>query len=140
MRPFLAWLCVLALMACSENKMPPAGRWQGLHDSADAIIVARLEISDKGVVRVSAPNAFLHDLPAPTQEERDAIRGQLQASLHQAWPNVGETPLEFDGKVFQRPGGVAPQLTWDGTTMTLIVYPGTYATIRMPLQAVEEFD
>jgi hypothetical protein len=139
MRKRLLLFCVLFLAACGGGNTPPVGRWQGVHDGTEAVIVARLEINDKGIVRVSAPNAFVED-SNPSPEERQNIIVQLRARLAETWPQVEKTDLVFDGKVFRKPGGVAPQLIWDGTTMTLVVYPGMHATIHMKLQKVADFE
>jgi hypothetical protein len=129
--------CVLALAACSDRR-PPVGRWEGLYQAGDAMIAARLEIAPNGVIRASAPNAFM-DFTAMNEDQRAAMRGRLESELARAWPAVAAIELEFDGTTFRKPGGVAPQLEWDGSHMAMMVYPGTHPSIRVPLVAVEEF-
>ena len=133
-----ALLSLTVLVACGAPK-PPAGRWEGLFEGSDVMIVARLEIDADGV-RVSAPNAFMN-FAAMSDDQRAAMRANLQYKLAEAWGHVGIMPLDFDGKVFRKPGGVAPQMVWDdeGKQMTLVVYPGVHATIRVPLVPVSEF-
>ncbi len=105
----LAVLCLcLGLSACADSR-PPTGRWEGLYEDAGVIIVARLEIADNGKIRVSAPNAITGEQPL-SPAERASVVQQLQARLATSWPAVEPLPLEFDGQVFRKPGGVAPQL------------------------------
>jgi hypothetical protein len=135
----LALLSLAALSACGSPK-PPSGRWQGLYEGSDAMIAARLEIAPNGAIRVSAPNTFM-DFTSMPEDAREDMRASLVAKLAEAWPHVEPTLLSFDGKIFRKPGGVAPQIEWDEASkqMTLIVYPGIHATIRMPLTSVGEF-
>jgi hypothetical protein len=135
----LALLSVTFLAACGDPR-PPVGRWEGVFEGSDAMIVARLEIAANGAVRVSAPNAFM-DFTAMSDEQRAGMRASLLSKLAIAWPDVVTMPLSFDGKIFRKPGGVAPQMEWDANKqrMTLIVYPGIHATIRVPLQPVNDF-
>jgi len=128
----------LALSACS-NPLPPIGRWEGAYDDPGVIIVARLEINRDGDVRVSAPNAITSETVLTT-DERAGLRRRLQAGLATSWPSVGPLPLDFDGRAFHRPGGVAPQLEWDDARkrMTLVFYSGR-ASLRVPLTAVKDF-
>jgi hypothetical protein len=135
---FIALIGALALGACSDNAEPPVGRWQGVFMSEDAVIVARLEISPGGIVRVSAPNAF-DEVAGLTEIDRQRVRSDLLTGLSQAWPGIQPIDLTFDGRTFRKPGGVAPQMEWDGRRMTLIVYPGLKDSIRMPLEPVAEF-
>ena len=120
MRPLLrpalaAALAIAALAACSGDAKPPAGRWQGVYEDAGLIVVARLEIDPKGDIRVSAPNAIA-DLAAMSENDRAGLRTRLLGELAQSWKKVGTLPLEFDGKNFRKPGGVAPQLEWADRT------------------------
>jgi len=145
MRMVTRWPCLVAalgvgaLMACSKP-LPPQGRWEGIYQAGDVMIAARLEVEPNGAVRVSAPNAFM-DFAKMSDADRDAMRTRMIGELAKAWPNVAPVTLDFDGKIFRKPGGVAPQLEWDSATkrMTAVVYPGTHPTIRMPLDAVGEF-
>jgi hypothetical protein len=130
---------VLLLATCS-NPQPPVGRWQGLYEDSGVMIVARLEIGADGQVRVSAPNAIA-DVGAMSQRERADLRARLEGGLAESWPHVPPLPLEFDGKAFHKPGGVAPQLEWDGKAkhMTLVFYSGSRPSVRVPLKAVSAF-
>jgi hypothetical protein len=130
---------LLALSACSSPK-PPIGRWEGAYEDQGVIIVARLQIDSEGQVRVSAPNAITDKAPI-SDAERDSLRAKLQAGLAAAWPNVPPLPLEFDGHVFHKAGGVAPQLVWDAASkrMILVFYSGNRSSIHVPLEGVREF-
>lgn len=135
----LALGAVTAIGACSDAAMP-SGRWQGAAETGQVMIVARLEISPHGDIRVSAPNAIL-DLTALPKAERAAMRAHLEAELAAAWPGVAPRRMDFDGKVFRNPGGFAPQMEWDAGTrqMTLIVYPANLPSVRIAMEAVEAF-
>ena len=132
-------LAALALTACS-SRMPPTGRWEGAYEDAGLIIVARLEIDSAGIVRVSAPNAIIPNADV-SKSEREDLRDKLEAGLASSWASVAPLPLEFDGHAFHKPGGVAPQLEWNAGSkrMTLIYYSGNRASVRIPLDAVSEF-
>jgi|SRR5215471_7917114 len=132
---------VLTLAACS-NPRPPVGRWQGAYEDAGVIIVARLEIASNGSVRVSAPNAITSDAALSSDDKND-LHKKLEDGLAQSWPSVEPLALEFDGKAFRKPGGVAPQLEWDADKkrMSLIFYSANRgrATVRVPLAPVRDF-
>jgi hypothetical protein len=131
-------LAAAGLAGCSDPQ-PPLGRWEGAYTGDDALIVARLEI-EPDAIRVSAPNAFA-EFSAMSTAEREAVERDLSARLAAAWPKIAPTTFSFDGKVFRKPGGVAPQMEWDPDkkAMTLVVYPGLHDTIRLPLTPVENF-
>jgi hypothetical protein len=133
-----ALLC-LGLFACADPR-PPTGRWEGLYEDAGVIIVARLEIASNGKVRVSAPNAITSDSPL-SPAERAGLVQQLQTRLAASWSSVEPLPLEFDGHVFRKPGGVAPQLEWDEDRkrMTMVYYSGNRTSVRVALTSVGEF-
>lgn len=133
-----ALLC-LALSACADPR-PPTGRWEGLYEDPGVIIVARLEITADGMVRVSAPNAITSNAGLSPAERISLVR-RLHAGLAASWSSVAPLPLEFDGGVFRKPGGVAPQLEWDPTRkhMTMIYYSGNRASLRVTLSPVDEF-
>jgi hypothetical protein len=128
----------LTLAACSSHAQPPAGRWQGVFEDQGLIVVVRMEIDAQGQIRVSAPNAIG---TFKSDEQRDAVRTRLANELNRTWSAVAPLPLEFDGKDFRKPGGVAPQLEWDDGTkgMTMIFYSGNRASVRVPLAPVPEF-
>lgn len=130
----------VALLAACSNPRPPIGRWQGAYEDPDLIVVARLEIDSAGAVRISAPNAIT-DLSKMSKQERADLRRRLDAGLAQSWPSVGPLPLEFDGHVFHKPGGVAPQMEWDnaGKKMTLVFYSGNRPSLHVPLDLVADF-
>ncbi len=102
-------------------------------------MVTRLEITPKGQIFISAPNA--QDFGAVSDEDRAAIRQRLADGLEEDWGSAKSFDLDFDGKTFRRPGGIAPQLEWDSGTrqMTMIVYLGTRPAIHIPLRAVKQF-
>jgi hypothetical protein len=129
-----ALLC-LGLVACADP-LPPTGRWEGVYEDPGVIIVARLEIAVDGKVRVSAPNAISQLSPA----ERIELVRELQARLDVSWPAVAPLPLEFDGSVFRKPGGVAPQLEWDSSRkrMTMVYYSGNRNSVRVALTSVAD--
>ncbi len=136
-----AALFASGLLACSANPTPPSGHWQGVYDDGALIVAARLEIDPGGHIRVSAPNA-LGDFAAMPENDRAQLRARLVSGLAHSWPAVGAVPLDFDGKDFRKPGGVAPQLEWDAKQrrMTMIYYSGTRASVRVPLESVDDFD
>ncbi|HVV64280.1 MAG TPA: hypothetical protein VHC42_02340 [Rhizomicrobium sp.] len=139
MRNFaLAVLSILAVASCSHPS-PPQGRWEGHFESDEAMIVARLEIGADGKVRVSAPD--LLDIGAASDEDREGMRRRLADDLAQGWDEVAPRAMDFDGGVFRKPGGVAPQAVWDAKakTMQLIVYPGAQPSIRIAMRRVNEF-
>src|SRR5262249_35108946 len=123
-RPLAAVLTVLCLglSACADPS-PPTGRWEGLYEDSGVIIVARLEIGPNGKIRVAAPNAITSEGPLSPADRVNIVQ-QLESRLSMSWPAVEPLPLEFDGHVFRKPGGVAPQLEWDADRkrMTMIYY------------------
>ena len=129
-----------SLLAACSNPRPPVGRWQGAYEDPSLIVVARLEIDSSGAVRISAPNAITEPGKMSKQELAD-LRQRLDYGLAQSWSSVGPLPLEFDGHVFHKPGGVAPQLEWDdaGKKMTLVFYSGNRPSLHVPLDSVADF-
>jgi hypothetical protein len=138
--PIAAALGVILAAAACSNPRPPIGRWQGTYEDSNLVVVARLEIDSSGVVRISAPNAIIDSAPM-SKEERADLRKRLDAGLAQSWSSVGPLPLEFDGHVFHKPGGVAPQLEWDGAAkkMVLVFYSGNRSSVHVPLDSVADF-
>ena len=132
----IAGLCLVTVYACSRATMPN-GRWQGTYASNDVMVVARLEIDARGNIFLSAPDAA--DLGGITDEQRTALKAKLTEGLQEDWAAVTPRQFDFDGHVFRNPGGVAPQLEWDGTRMTAVVYLGMRPAIRIPLHAVPKF-
>lgn len=135
----VACFCLAAVAGCSREAAPPAGRWEGIYDAGDAIVAARMEITPKGGIFVSAPNA--ENIAGTSGDARAAIRQRLADGLANEWGDVAPLQMDFDGKVFRKPGGIAPQAEWDPDAhrMTLIVYLGKGNGIRIPLRTVKEF-
>jgi hypothetical protein len=114
----------------------PTGRWEGTYQSADTLIAARLEIDPKGSISVSAPDAM-----NTAGAERAVLKANLARDLAASWGRVQPRKMDFDGKVFRNPGGMAPQIEWDPDShaMQLVIYLGTRPGIRVPLRAVKDF-
>ena len=131
-------ISLAVLSGCSHHAVPPTGRWQGTYASPDTMIAARLEIDAKGQIFVSAPDA---ENFGDSDEARAAIRASLAQTLSNGWGDVQPRAFDFDGKIFRKPGGVAPQMEWnpDTRSMTLVVYLGMRNAIRVPLRAVKDF-
>ncbi len=137
MRKFApAAVIALALAACS-HPAPPAGRWEGVYEAGDAMIAARLEIAADGQIRVSAPDL----LGIAAADDRGALHRKLAGDLATAWGDVAPRAMDFDGSVFRKPGGIAPQMIWKAGSkqMWLVVYLGTRPSIRIPMRAVGDF-
>lgn len=135
----LACLCFAALTACSRHVPPPVGRWEGTYDAGDTIVVARMEVTPKEEIFVSAPNA--EGISSMSAEDHAAVRQKLADGLAAGWDSVPPHRMDFDGKDFRKPEGIAPQAEWDAETrrMTLIVYLDKGDGIRIPLRSVKEF-
>jgi len=131
--------CVLAVSACSSTKTPPAGRWEGVYEAPDEMVAVRLEITAKGDIYLSAPNAL--DIMATPPDQRPAMRAHLTDELVQGWSAVVPRPMDFDGRVFRKPGGIAPQMEWNPQSkqMTVVLYFGMHNALRVPLRAVADF-
>jgi hypothetical protein len=136
-----ALLCVCLLAACTARTPPPTGRWQGVYEDSRLILLVRMEIDGKGVVHVSAPNA-IGEFDGMADAERATLRARLVREAAETWKAVPVMPLDFDGKDFRKPGGVAPQFEWDAGArrMTMIYYAGNRASVRVPLDQVADFD
>jgi hypothetical protein len=132
-------LCFLALLGCSMGHTPPVGRWEGAYEAPDVMAVIRLEISPKGDILLSAPDAL--DIQNASANDRLAMHQRLAEGLVASWSAVQPRPLDFDGHVFRKPGGIAPQLEWNPDTkqMTAILYFGMRSGLRVPLHSVETF-
>ena len=139
MRRFaLAVATAFSLLACS-HPAPPVGRWEGVFESNDAMLVARLEIEADGQVRASAPN--LVDIGAASADDRVAMRAKLAGDLAGGWADVAPHAMDFDGSIFRKPGGIAPQMEWKAKTkqMWLVVYLGKRPSFRMAMRPVSDF-
>lgn len=132
------FFAAFGLMACSPDR-PPAGRWEGTFESADTLIAARLEIEKDGTIYLTAPDAV--DATASDADARAGIRQRLADGLATAWNNVAPRKMDFDGEVFRKPGGVAPQMIWNASAkrMTVVIYPGTRPALRIAMHAVGDF-
>jgi hypothetical protein len=102
------------------------------------MVIARVEIDAKGDIRVSAPNA--EDV-GDNEDDREAMRQNLAAGLASGWSDVEPRSMDFDGHVFRKPGGIAPQMVWnaDKKQMSIVVYLGKRPGMRFPLHAVKDF-
>jgi hypothetical protein len=129
----------LVLVACSKPVIP-AGRWVAHYESQGIMVDARLEIGTTGKVRVSAID--LVDAQIDSEEDRSAMHRQLATELADGWGDVTPRPMDFDGHIFRKPGGFAPQMEWDSKTkeMKLVFYFGTQRSIGIPMQAVDDFN
>jgi hypothetical protein len=114
------------------------GKWEGGYEANGDIVVARVEVLPGGQVKVMAPDVT--DVPN-SQEEIDRFRSQLSADLANDWPQVVPRDFDFDGSVFRKPGGVAPQMEWDKSTnqMILDLFIGARPALPIPLHPVTDF-
>ena len=135
---FVAVMCLTLTVACTRTP-PPVGRWQGTYQSPDTLVVTRLEIDSKGNIYLSAPDAT--GVANASADDRMVIRQRLAEGLSIAWGEAQPRQFDFDGRVFRKPGGFAPQLEWnpDSRTMTAVVYLGMRSAIRIPLHPVRQF-
>jgi hypothetical protein len=138
MRKAAAALAFLMLTACSKPH-PPQGKWEGGYDSNGTLVAARVEIGADGQVKVSAPD--LTNIQSTKPEQLQQMRERLAADLATAWDTVEPRPFDFDGSVFRKPAGVAPQMEWDkdSNQMTLEIYIGANAALPIPLRPVDNF-
>jgi hypothetical protein len=139
MRPLLAFLLVAFALAACSNPRPPTGRWEGAYDDGTTFIAARLEIGADGFVRVSAPDVV--DPTLQNEADKAQMRQNMAQRLAGGWGEVAPRKMDFDGKTFRKPGGIAPQIEWDPSakTMTIYAYIGTRPAIRIPLHVVDDF-
>ena len=139
MRPFLALLFGVVLLASCSKAPPPVGRWEGAYEADGTFIAARLELAPNAQVRISAPDVT--DSSIDNDADRAAMRQNMADRLAGAWGEVASRPMDFDGTTFRKPGGIAPQIEWNSSSniMMLYVYLGTHPAIRIPLHPVEDF-
>ncbi len=137
-----AILLMVGLLAvgCSREHEPPTGRWIGHYESPSVMVVAWLEILPGGDVRVSAPD--LLDPGDLTDEQRQEAHKRLANDLFDSWGDVKLRRYEFNGHVFRKLGGVAPQMEWDPQTrqMKLVFYFGMQRSMRIPMTPVKDFN
>ncbi len=135
---FLTLTFGLLLAGCGRQQ-PPVGKWEGGTLTGGTIVVARVEIGADGMIKVSAPDAT--NLEGVKPEVRMTQQAELQADLVNGWDDVKPRILDFDGKTFRKPGGVAPQMVWDKATnqMTLEIFIGANPAFPVPLHPVPEF-
>jgi hypothetical protein len=138
MRKSVVLLAFLLLGACAKHQ-PPQGRWEGGYDGNGILVAARVEIGADGKVKVSAPDVTNADAAKPGQMQE--MRARLGADLATAWDGVEPRPFDFDGTIFRKPGGVAPQIVWDPNSnqMTLEIYIGANPALAVPLRPVDNF-
>ena len=138
MRRTAVCLMLLALLGCSKPQ-PPQGRWEGGTVTGGTLIAARVEIGADGLVRLSAPD-IVGDVDAKPEQVQQ-MRDKLAADLAGDWGSVTPRSFDFDGEIFRKPGGVAPQMVWDKATnqMTLEIYIGANAALPVPLRPVADF-
>ena len=132
-------LAAVALVACSRQPAPPQGRWIGNYESPAVMVEAWLEILPGGTVRVSAPD--LTDIGSPTDEERAVMHARLASQLSDDWNDVVPRKFDFDGRVFRKPGGFAPQMEWNPETrqMKVVFYFGMQRSLRIVMHPVKDF-
>jgi hypothetical protein len=138
MRAFpAAILAMLVLCGCSGHT-PPVGRWEGTYETGDTLIAARMEVTPKGGIFVSAPDAT--NMGGVQGDDRAAIRQRLAQGLASGWGDVEDRKYDYDGGTFRKPGGIAPQMEWHSSdnTMTMYVYLGT-TSIEVALHPVKTF-
>ena len=83
----LACLCLAAVAGCSRHVPPPVGRWEGTYDSGSTIVAARMEVTPKEQIYVSAPNA--ENIGSMSAEDHAAVRQARQQGVIDARVAVG---------------------------------------------------
>ena len=128
---------LLGLTACSKPS-PPVGKWEGGYESGGDLVVARVEILPGGQVKIMAPDITN---VMGSREQMNEFRARLAADLVNGWSEVAPRRFDFDGKIFRKPGGFAPQMVWDKASnhMTLELYIGARPALPVPLRPVDDF-
>jgi hypothetical protein len=131
--------CLLGLLSCAKGPVLPVGRWEGVYEAQDVMVAVRFEITPRGDFVLSAPDAT--DIENLSAGARTGLHRQLAETLAATWPQTRPRPLNFDGRLFRKPGAVAPQLEWDADKerMTAILYLGLHAPLRVDLHATPRF-
>ena len=139
MRPVLAILALAVCLAACSKPTPPPGRWEGGYSARGTMVAARVEIQPDGQVRLSAPD--ITNLENAKPEILQQNRDKLAADLASGWDGVAPRVFDFDGSVFRKPGGIAPQMVWDKASnqMTLELYIGADPALPVPLRPVDGF-
>jgi hypothetical protein len=103
------------------------------------MVDAWLEILPNGTVRICAPDIL--DVGDPSQEDRTAMHARLAQDLSDAWGEVKLRTYDFDGHIFRKPGGFAPQMEWNPKKreMKLVFYFGTQKSIHIDMKPVNDF-
>ncbi|HEX3756292.1 MAG TPA: hypothetical protein VHV26_14570 [Rhizomicrobium sp.] len=137
MRRLAAIFALLALAACGKPA-PPVGKWEGASTIGGTMVAARVETGPDGLVRVSAPD--ITNAVGP-EGQLAQMRERLAADLANAWDDVAPRRFDFDGKIFRKPGGIAPQMVWDKATNQLILelYIGANPALPVTLRPVTIF-
>jgi hypothetical protein len=133
-------IAALALVGCSKQHEPPTGRWIGHYESPTVMVVSWLEILPGGDVRICAPD--LLDIGQPPDDQRAAMHSRLANDLSEAWGEIKKRRYDFDGRVFRKQGGFAPQMEWDPLTqnMKVVFYFGMQRSIHIQMQRVKDFN
>ena len=139
MRRFAVLLLASLVLAACSKPAPPVGRWSGVYESLDMMVDARLEVEKDGSVRVSAP--YVLNIANASAEDRAAMHLRLAGELADDWDTIAPRPMDFDGEVFRKPGGVAPQMEWNkhSKEMTIVVYFTSHPALHFPVHAVGDF-
>ncbi len=132
-------IAVFVLAGCSKSHQVPSGRWIGHYESSSVMVVAWLEITPDGDVRVSAPDIL--DPGEPSDELRETAHKRLADELYDGWGSVPSRRYEFNGHIFRKPGGFAPQMEWNPGTkqMKVVFYFGMQRSIRITMTPVKDF-
>lgn len=128
---------ILGVTACSKPR-PPVGKWEGGYERGGDIVVARVEILPSGQVKVMAPD--ITNVMGP-RAQIEGYRARLSADLANGWGGIEPRNFDFDGKIFRKPGGIAPQMIWDKATnhLTLELYIGARSALPVQLRPVDAF-
>lgn len=136
------WFLIVAavlMAACGRGPAPPAGKWIGHYEASGIMVAVRLEIGSDGAVRVSAPNIL--NTAVNNEVQRKAMHRKLADELERSWSKVEARDMDFDGKIFRKPGGVAPQMVWNAATRTMkvVCYFGLQKSIYIDMRPVGDF-
>ena len=138
MGKILAFAALVLMLAGCSKPQAPVGKWEGGAETGGILVAARVEVMPNGTVKVSAPD--ITNAVGP-RDEIVQMQARLAADLVNAWPDVQPRSFDFDGKIFRKPGGIAPQMIWDKDTgqMTLELYIGANPALPVMLRPVAGF-